>query len=90
MQVVLTTLGGYVEWVATSHLVAEGGRLLQVLCLLLKDDTCDKVQLAAAECLLQVRVILSTPISSKDISFHNIFIIFSIKKIMNKKQFFQK
>ncbi|KAF4520177.1 hypothetical protein B566_EDAN003889 [Ephemera danica] len=50
-EVVLTTLGAYVEWVATSHLVAEGGQLLQMLCLLLKNKACEDVQLAAAECL---------------------------------------
>lgn len=51
VQVVLLTLTGYVEWVSINHIMADKGRLLQILCVLLGDPT---FQCAAAECLLQV------------------------------------
>ncbi|KAJ0179536.1 hypothetical protein K1T71_005248 [Dendrolimus kikuchii] len=51
VQVVLLTLTGFVEWVSTNHVVTHNGRLLQILCILLQDDS---FQLPAAECLLQV------------------------------------
>lgn len=50
-QVVLSTLTGFVEWVSINHIMAEDGRLLQILCLLLGDPI---FQCAAAECLLQI------------------------------------
>lgn len=51
VQTVLLTLTGFVEWVPVVHIMAEEGRLLQDLCLLLdqKDFQC-----AAAECLLLI------------------------------------
>ena len=52
VQVVLLTLTGFVEWVSVTHIMTQGGRLLQILCLLLNDD--NAFQYAAAECLLQV------------------------------------
>ncbi|CAG9792177.1 unnamed protein product [Diatraea saccharalis] len=51
VQVVLLTLTGFVEWVSTNHVVMNNGRLLQILCILLQDES---FQLPAAECLLQV------------------------------------
>ncbi|XP_053599925.1 exportin-5 [Plodia interpunctella] len=51
VQVVLLTLTGFVEWVSTNHVVANNGRLLEILCFLLQDDA---FQLCAAECLLQI------------------------------------
>ncbi|KAH0557989.1 exportin-5 [Cotesia glomerata] len=51
VQVVLLTLTGFVEWVSINHIMADEGRLLQILCLLLGHRT---FQYAAAECLLQV------------------------------------
>ncbi|XP_057339906.1 exportin-5 [Microplitis mediator] len=51
VQVVLLTLTGFVEWVSINHIMADDGRLLQILCLLLGHRT---FQYAAAECLLQV------------------------------------
>lgn len=47
----LSTLTGFVEWVSINHVMAEDGRLLQILCLLLGDPI---FQCAAAECLLQI------------------------------------
>lgn len=57
VQVVLLTLTGFVEWVSVTHVMTQNGRLLQILCLLLNDDTAFRG--AAAECLLQVCFILS-------------------------------
>ncbi|XP_063992665.1 exportin-5 [Diachasmimorpha longicaudata] len=51
VQVVLLTLTGFVEWVSIVHIMADEGRLLQILCVLLGNAT---FQCAAAECLLQV------------------------------------
>ncbi|KAK0096206.1 hypothetical protein PV326_006097 [Microctonus aethiopoides] len=51
VQVVLLTLTGFVEWVSINHIMADEGRLLRILCVLLGDRT---FQCAAAECLLQV------------------------------------
>ncbi|XP_012279678.1 exportin-5 [Orussus abietinus] len=51
VQVVLLTLTGFVEWVSITHVMAEDGRLLQILCLLLGNST---FRCSAAECLLQV------------------------------------
>lgn len=51
VQVVLLTLTGFVEWVSMTHIMAQNGRLLQILCLLLSDTA---FQLPAAECLSQV------------------------------------
>lgn len=51
VQVVLLTLTGFVEWVSISHIMADNGRLLQILCLLLDQDS---FQNGAAECLLQI------------------------------------
>ncbi|KAH0952701.1 hypothetical protein HN011_008649 [Eciton burchellii] len=51
VQVVLSTLTGFVEWVSINHIMAEDGRLLQILCLLLGDSI---FQCSAAECLLQI------------------------------------
>ncbi|XP_043529566.1 exportin-5 [Frieseomelitta varia] len=51
VQVVLSTLTGFVEWVSITHIMAEDGRLLQILCLLLGDPI---FQCSAAECLLQI------------------------------------
>lgn len=48
VQVVLLTLTGFVEWVSITHIMAEDGRLLQILCILLNDIA---FQLPAAECL---------------------------------------
>ncbi|XP_072394417.1 exportin-5 [Diabrotica undecimpunctata] len=51
VQVVLLTLTGFVEWVSMSHIMAQNGRLLQILCLLLNDTA---FQYSAAECLSQI------------------------------------
>ncbi|XP_039280028.1 exportin-5-like [Nilaparvata lugens] len=51
VQVVLLTLSGFVEWVSMTHIMANDGRLLQVLCLLLNNEL---FQSLAAECLLQI------------------------------------
>ncbi|XP_046625233.1 exportin-5 [Neodiprion virginianus] len=51
VQVVLLTLTGFVEWVSIAHVMAEDGRLLQILCVLLGNPT---FQCPAAECLLQI------------------------------------
>ncbi|EFN89855.1 exportin-5 [Harpegnathos saltator] len=51
VQVVLSTLTGFVEWVSINHVMAEDGRLLQILCLLLGNPI---FQCSAAECLLQI------------------------------------
>ncbi|CAG9765454.1 unnamed protein product [Ceutorhynchus assimilis] len=51
VQVVLLTLTGFVEWVSMSHIMAQNGRLLQILCLLLNDSA---FQYSAAECLSQI------------------------------------
>lgn len=51
VQVVLLTLTGFIEWVSISHIMANNGQLLQMLCLLLDSE---KFQAGAAECLLQV------------------------------------
>ncbi|XP_069685325.1 exportin-5 isoform X2 [Periplaneta americana] len=51
VQVVLLTLTGFIEWVSISHIMANEGRLLQILCLLLDDES---FQAPAAECLLQI------------------------------------
>ena len=50
-QVVLLTLTSYVEWVSITHIMADKGRLLQILCVFLSDRT---FQCAAVECLLQI------------------------------------
>ncbi|CAG9856617.1 unnamed protein product [Phyllotreta striolata] len=51
VQVVLLTLTGFVEWVSMTHIMAQNGRLLQILCLLLNDAA---FQYSAAECLSQI------------------------------------
>ncbi|CAH0560661.1 unnamed protein product [Brassicogethes aeneus] len=51
VQVVLLTLTGFVEWVSMVHVMAQNGRLLHILCLLLNDVA---FQYPAAECLSQV------------------------------------
>ncbi|KAI4494072.1 hypothetical protein M0802_009226 [Mischocyttarus mexicanus] len=51
VQVILTTMASFVEWVSISHIMAEDGKLLQILCLLLSDSI---FQCYAAECLLQI------------------------------------
>ncbi|XP_015605682.1 exportin-5 [Cephus cinctus] len=51
VQVVLLTLTGFVEWVSINHIMADDGRLLQILCLLLGNPT---FRCSAAECLLQI------------------------------------
>lgn len=51
VQVVLLTLTGFIEWVSISHIMANDGRLVQILCLLLEDE---RFQAGAVECLLQV------------------------------------
>ncbi|KAJ8964039.1 hypothetical protein NQ314_005179 [Rhamnusium bicolor] len=51
VQVVLLTLTGFVEWVSMTHIMAQNGRLLQILCLLLNDTA---FQYPAAECLSQI------------------------------------
>ncbi|KAK9509310.1 hypothetical protein O3M35_006655 [Rhynocoris fuscipes] len=51
VQVVLLTLSGFVEWVSMVNIMAEDGRLLQILCLLLNNE---HFQDGAAECLLQI------------------------------------
>ncbi|KAJ8972526.1 hypothetical protein NQ317_013841 [Molorchus minor] len=51
VQVVLLTLTGFVEWVSMTHIIAQNGRLLQILCLLLNDTA---FQYPAAECLSQI------------------------------------
>lgn len=48
VQVVLLTLTGFVEWVSIAHIMAEDGRLLHILCILLNDIA---FQIPAAECL---------------------------------------
>lgn len=48
VQVVLLTLTGFVEWVSITHIMAEDGRLLHILCILLNDIA---FQIPAAECL---------------------------------------
>lgn len=51
VQTVLLTLTGFLEWVPVVHIMAEDGRLLQDLCLLLDQKA---FQCAAAECLLLI------------------------------------
>ncbi|XP_030745533.1 exportin-5-like [Sitophilus oryzae] len=51
VHVVLLTLTGFVEWVSMTHIMAQNGRLLQILCLLLNDIA---FQYSAAECLAQI------------------------------------
>lgn len=51
VQVVLETLTGFSEWVSINHIMTLEGKLLQILCILLIDDS---FQLPAAECLLQI------------------------------------
>ncbi|PNF23709.1 hypothetical protein B7P43_G02483 [Cryptotermes secundus] len=51
VQVVLLTLTGFIEWVSINHIMANDGRLVQILCLLLEDE---RFQAGAVECLLQV------------------------------------
>ncbi|XP_075214562.1 exportin-5-like protein Ranbp21 [Lycorma delicatula] len=51
VQVVLLTLSGFVEWVSMNHIMADDGRLLQILCLLLNNEP---FQSQAAEVLLQI------------------------------------
>lgn len=51
VQTVLLTLTGFLEWVPVVHIMAEEGRLLQDLCLLLDQKA---FQCAAAECLLLI------------------------------------
>lgn len=51
VQVVLLTLTGFVEWVSIVHIMADEGRLLQILCILLNDAA---FQIPAAECLSQI------------------------------------
>lgn len=51
VQVVLSTLTVFVEWVSITHIVAGEGRLLQILCILLNDAA---FQIPAAECLSQI------------------------------------
>lgn len=48
VQVVLLTLTGFVEWVSIVHIMAEEGRLLHILCILLSDYA---FQIPAADCL---------------------------------------
>ena len=51
MQVALQTLSGFVEWIAIGHVMCDGGKLLQMLCILLNDKD---FQVPAAECLAQI------------------------------------
>ncbi|KAI4484620.1 hypothetical protein M0804_007186 [Polistes exclamans] len=51
VQVILTTMASFVEWVSINHIMAEDGKLLQILCLLLGNPI---FQCYAAECLLQI------------------------------------
>jgi exportin-5 len=51
VQVVLLTLTGFIEWVSISHIMANDGQLVQILCLLLEYES---FQAGAVECLLQV------------------------------------
>ncbi|XP_046395855.1 exportin-5 isoform X3 [Ischnura elegans] len=51
VQVVLLTLTGFVEWVSINHIMAQDGKLLQILCALLDKEN---FQSDAAECLLQI------------------------------------
>ncbi|XP_066245645.1 exportin-5 [Euwallacea similis] len=51
VQVVLLTLTGFVEWVSMQHILAQNGRLLQILCLLLNDTA---FQYSAAVCLSHI------------------------------------
>ncbi|KAL3265609.1 hypothetical protein HHI36_009813 [Cryptolaemus montrouzieri] len=51
VKMVLLTLTGFVEWVSMVHIMTQNGRLLQILCLLLNDDS---FQYSAAECLSQI------------------------------------
>ncbi|KAF2355277.1 Exportin-1/Importin-beta-like [Trinorchestia longiramus] len=50
-QDVLQCLTSLVEWVAVHHVFSDAGRLLQLLCCLLRDEG---LQLSAAQCLLSV------------------------------------
>uniref|UniRef100_A0A1B0D7F5 Uncharacterized protein n=1 Tax=Phlebotomus papatasi TaxID=29031 RepID=A0A1B0D7F5_PHLPP len=51
VQVVLPTITSFVEWVSIVHIVANEGRLLQILCILLNDAA---FQIGASECLAQI------------------------------------
>ncbi|KAG8236610.1 hypothetical protein J437_LFUL017051 [Ladona fulva] len=51
VQVVLLTLTGFVEWVSIVHIMAQDGKLLEILCALLDKEN---FQSNAAECLLQI------------------------------------
>ncbi|XP_066998093.1 exportin-5 [Anabrus simplex] len=51
VKVALQTVAAFVEWVSITHIMAQDGRLLQILCVLL----CDReFRIPAAECLLQI------------------------------------
>ncbi|GAB0099470.1 Exportin-5 [Sergentomyia squamirostris] len=51
VQVVLPTITGFVEWVSTVHILANEGRLIHILCILLNDEA---FQVGAAECFAQI------------------------------------
>lgn len=51
VQVTLSTLAVFVEWVSINHIIASDGRLLRIICYLLEFSD---FQLAAAECLSQI------------------------------------
>ncbi|XP_044747732.1 exportin-5 [Coccinella septempunctata] len=51
VKMVLLTLTGFVEWVSMVHIMNQNGRLLQILCLLLNDES---FQYPSAECLSQI------------------------------------
>lgn len=50
-KIITSFLLGFVEWVSMTHIMAQNGRLLQILCLLLNDTA---FQYSSAECLSQI------------------------------------
>lgn len=51
VQLVLSTLTSFVDWVSITHIMESNGRLLKTLCILLNDP---EFQNSAAECLTQI------------------------------------
>lgn len=84
VQVVLLTLTGFVEWVSITHVMTQNGRLLQILCLLLNDDTAFRG--AAAECLLQVNFSLALIVFVCNVSELINLVLIPVHKWKNRKR----
>ena len=66
---VLRTLCGFLDWVATSVVMDSNGLLLQLLCLMLADDY---LYLDAAECLL---LVTSRKVNRNPYSYEGLLVI---------------